>query len=79
MWVCVAVPAGRRAGWDVACQPTVERESWLRVYTLGTGHISCNRVVQCRREECVDAPRGSVGYHVAVAAYVAYVVCERRD
>ncbi|KRY18686.1 hypothetical protein T03_3055 [Trichinella britovi] len=51
----------------------------LRVYTLGPGHIGCNRVVQCRREKCVDAPREGVGYHVAVAAYVAYVVCERRD
>ncbi|KRX40807.1 hypothetical protein T05_9946 [Trichinella murrelli] len=50
----------------------------LRVYTLGAGHIGCNWVVQCRRKERVDALRESVSYHVAAAAYVAYVVCERR-
>ncbi|KRX61559.1 hypothetical protein T09_13722 [Trichinella sp. T9] len=50
----------------------------FRVYTLGAGHIGCNWVVQCRRKERVDALRESVSYHVAAAAYVAYVVCERR-
>ncbi|KRX12305.1 hypothetical protein T07_13304, partial [Trichinella nelsoni] len=69
MWVCVAVPAGCRLRDFVQ----------LRVYTLGSGHIGCNRVVQCRREKRVDAPGEGVSYHVAVAAYVAYVVCERRD